>query len=86
MSAIANFPLQLPTELKDAVAQQASAAGVSMNQFIAAAIAARVGALAEAERYFAIRVKRAVPGRAKVVLKRADKGRKPRPGDGLRQD
>ncbi len=81
MSTIASFPLRLPADLKDEAARQASASGVSMNQFIATAIAARVGALAEAERYFAARSQRSVPGRAKAVLARAGKGNKPRRGD-----
>ncbi|HMN74766.1 MAG TPA: YlcI/YnfO family protein [Burkholderiaceae bacterium] len=81
MNTIASFPLRLPAELKDAAAKQASASGVSMNQFIATALAARVGAIAEAERYFAARAKRATPGRAKAVLKRAGKGNPPRKGD-----
>lgn len=83
MSSIANFPLRIPAELKAAAAQQASASGVSMNQFIATAIAARVGATAEAERYFSARARRVIPGRATAVLKRAGKGNKPRKGDEL---
>ena len=81
MTRIANYPLRIPSELKDAAAQQASATGVSMNQYLATAIAARVGAMAEAERYFATRAKRAKPDRAKAVLKRAGKGNAPRKGD-----
>lgn len=81
MSTIASFPLRIPVELKEAAAEQASASGVSMNQFIATAIATHVGATAEAERYFATRARRGAPGRAKAVLKRAGKGNKPRRGD-----
>ncbi|MFT4194564.1 YlcI/YnfO family protein [Ottowia sp.] len=83
MSAMANFPLRLPAELKDAAAKQADASGVSMNQFIATALAARVGATAEAERYFAARARRAVKGQARDILKRAGKGNPPRKGDEL---
>lgn len=83
MSNIANFPLRLPAELKEEAARQANATGVSMNQYIATALAAHVGAMAEAERYFTARAKRAIPGRAKAVLKRAGKNNRPRRGDSL---
>ncbi|GHD74243.1 hypothetical protein GCM10007164_24570 [Luteimonas padinae] len=81
MSTIANFPLRLPADLKEAAARQASDSGVSINQFIATALAARVGATAEAERYFAARSKRAQAGQARLVLARAGKGKPPRKGD-----
>ena len=81
MSTIANFPLRLPADLKEAAAQQVSDSGVSINQFIATAIAARVGATAEAQRYFAARSKRAKAGQAKAVQARAGKGKPPRKGD-----
>ena len=77
MSTIANFPLRLPADLKEAAARQASDSGVS----IATALAARVGATAEAERYFAARSKRAQAGQARLVLARAGKGKPPRKGD-----
>ena len=62
--------LRLPDDLKDAVTRQAAQSGVSMNLFIATALAARVGARAEAERYFAARGKRTTPERAKALLMR----------------
>lgn len=65
------FALRLPDDLKDKAAVQAAKAGVSLNQFIAVAVASRVGAQAEAERYFAARAAHVVPGRAKAVLVRA---------------
>ena len=43
--------------------------------------AARVGALAEAERYFAARATGIVPGRGKEVLAQAGIGNPPRPED-----
>jgi hypothetical protein len=67
--------------LKERAAAQAEAAGVSLNQYIATALAARVGAQAEAERAMASRAARATPGRAKAILARAGKGNAPRPGD-----
>lgn len=78
---MSSFPLRLPGDLKERAAAQAEAAGVSLNQYITTAIAARVGAQAEAERYFAVRAARAQPGRAREILSRAGQGRKPIPGD-----
>ena len=71
------FALRLPKELKDQAAAQAAEAGVSLNQYISAAVAARVGAQAEAARYFAARRARAVPGRAKAILVRAERANPP---------
>lgn len=78
---MSSFPLRLPDDLKERAAAQAEAAGVSLNQYIATAVAARVGAQAEAERYFAARSTRSTPGRAREILARAGKGRAARPGD-----
>jgi hypothetical protein len=80
---MSSFPLRLPDDLKEQAAAQAEAAGVSLNQYIAVAIAARVGAQAEADRYFAARATRAAPGQARMVLARAGKRSEPRPGDRL---
>jgi hypothetical protein len=80
---MSSFPLRLPDELKEQAAAQAEAAGVSLNQYIATALAARVGAQAEAERYFAARAARAIPGRAREILARAGQGNPPQPGDEL---
>lgn len=41
----------------------------------------RAAAQAEAERYFAARAKRAVPGRGREILARAGQGNPPLPGD-----
>jgi len=75
------FALRLPEDLKDKAASQAAEAGISLNQFIATAVAARVGALSEAERYFAARAARTVPGRGKEILAQAGVGNPPRPDD-----
>ena len=56
---------------------------MSLNQYIATALAARVGAQAEAERYLAVRAARATPGRAREILARAGRGNPPMPGDEL---
>jgi HicB family len=75
------FPLRLPEDLKERASAQAEQAGVSLNQYIAVALASRVGAQAEAERYFRARAARAKPGRAKAILARAGCRSKPRAGD-----
>jgi hypothetical protein len=50
--------------------QQAAESGISMNLFVATALAAQVGARAEAKRYFAARASRTTPDRAKALLMR----------------
>lgn len=83
---MSTFPLRLPDDLKEQAAKQAEAAGVSLNQYIATALAARVGAQAEAERYFVARAARVTPGRARAILARAGKDNPPLPGDELPPD
>jgi len=78
---MSTFPLRIPDDLKHVAAAQAEASGVSLNQFIATTLAARVGAQAEANRYFAARGARAVRGEAKVILARSGIGNPPRPDD-----
>ena len=80
---MSSFPLRLPEELKAQAAAQAEAAGVSLNQFIATAVAARVGAQAEVARYFAARAARVRPGRAREILARAGTGSVVQEGDSL---
>lgn len=83
---MSSFPLRLPDDLKEMAARQAEATGVSLNQYIATALAARVGAQAETERHFAARAARARPGRAREILERAGKNNPPLPGDELPPD
>jgi len=83
---MSSFSLRLPDDLKQQAAAQAEATGVSLNQYIATALAVRVGAQGEAERYFAARAARATPGRAREILARAGKGNPPEPGDELPPD
>ena len=80
---MSSFPLRLPDDLKELAAAQAKASGVSLNQYIATVLASRVGAQVEAERSFAARAKRAVPGQARAILARVGQGNPPRPGDEL---
>jgi hypothetical protein len=62
--------IRLPQDMKEAVKRQAATAGIVMNLFVATAVSARVGAQAEAERYFATRASRTMPARAKALLQR----------------
>jgi hypothetical protein len=78
---MSSFPLRLPDDLREQASAQAEAAGVSLNQYIAVAVAARVGAQAEAERYFVSRARRATPGSAKKILAKAGRRTKLRTGD-----
>jgi len=76
-----NFPLRIPPDLKEAAAEQAKKAGMSLNQYMALAIAGRVGAVAEAERYFKARAQRTKPGRAKEILRGLGTRATPKRGD-----
>ena len=77
------FALRLPEDLKEMAATKAAEAGLSLNQYIALAVATRVGAQVEADRYFATRAARAVPGRAKSLLTKAGLNTPPRDDDRL---
>ncbi len=45
------YPLKLPTSIKEAAAELARIDGVSLNQFIAAAVAEKVGVLRTADEF-----------------------------------
>jgi hypothetical protein len=66
----AKIQLRLPQDLKDAAMRQAEVSGISLNLFVATAIAARVGATAEAARHFSARGARTTPARGKALLSR----------------
>lgn len=83
---VSTFALWLPDDLQHAATAQAESAGLSLNEYILTALAARVGAQPEAERYSAARAARAVPGRALEILSRAGVGNPPLPGDELDED
>ena len=80
------YPFRMPEDLKAAVAAQAKRAGVSLNQYLLAIVAAHAGSQAETERYFAARAARSSPGRALEILARAGQGRPPEAGDALPPD
>jgi hypothetical protein len=50
--------------------RQAAMSGISMNLFVATAVAAQVGVQAEAEQYFSARAPRTTPARAQALLSR----------------
>ena len=79
----AKIQFRLPEDLKDAAMRQAAESGISMNLFVATAVAARVGARAEAERYFTARGSRTTPARAKALLMRLGKSGELRDDDKL---
>ena len=55
------YPLQLPSSVKKAAAELAAGAGVSLNQFIAAAVAEKVGCLRTAREFLPERAGTAKP-------------------------
>jgi hypothetical protein len=67
------YPLKLPNSVKNAAAQLAKADGVSLNQFIAAAVAEKVGTLQTAQIFLKERAGTAKPGDLLKYLKRAPK-------------
>lgn len=74
------YPLKLPTSIKNAATQLAKTDGVSLNQFIAAAVAEKVGSLRAAEFFLTERGGRAKPRDLLRYLSRAPKVA-PMPGD-----
>ena len=66
-------PLKLPRSVKEAAAQLATADGVSLNQFIASAVAEKVGSLKSAEIFLAERAGRAKRADLLRYLRKAPK-------------
>ena len=67
------YPLKLPTSVKKAAAELAAADGVSLNQFIAAAVAEKVGSLRAADDFLRERAGTAKPKDMLKYLRRAPK-------------
>ena len=67
------YPLKLPTSIKDAAAELAKLDGVSLNQFIAAAVAEKVGTLRTAHEFLQERAGTAKPKDLLKYLRRAPK-------------
>ncbi|MBV8977538.1 MAG: toxin-antitoxin system HicB family antitoxin [Alphaproteobacteria bacterium] len=55
------YPLKLPVSIKSAAARLAKEDGVSLNQWIAAAVAEKVGAIETAAQFFKRRAGKAKP-------------------------
>lgn len=76
------YPLQLPASLKEVATRLAKEDGVSLNQWIVAAVAHRVGAVETAKSFLQKRSAGAVEGDLKRYLDRAPDV-PPEPGDEL---
>ena len=83
-SPTANFALRLPASLKSAVAEASRKDGVSINQFIALAVAEKLSVMRTAE-FFAERRAKADVEEARRILFR-DSGQPPAPEDRLPED
>lgn len=79
MADTSTYPLRLPRSIKAAAENLARAEGISMNQFIATAVAEKLSALSTAE-FFVQRAARAKPDALDKILNRTG-GEAPRPGD-----
>ena len=67
------YPLKLPTSIKKAAAELAASDGVSLNQFIAAAVAEKVGSLRTAREFLHERAGSSKPRDMLTYLRRAPK-------------
>jgi hypothetical protein len=67
------YPLKLPNSVKNAAAELAKIDGVSLNQFIAAAVAEKVGALRTASEFLQQRAGSARPKDLVKYLRRVPK-------------
>jgi len=64
----ATYPLKLPNSIKSAAARLAKEDGVSLNQWIAAAVAQKVGAVETAAEFFRRRAGQATPEDLQAIL------------------
>lgn len=76
----ATYPLKLPISIKRAAERLAKADGVSLNQWIAAAVAEKVGAMETADAFFKTRAKGAGGRDLLAILTQVPK-REPDPKD-----
>lgn len=67
----ASYPLKMPISVKMAAARLAKADGVSLNQFIAVAVAEKVGAIETADEFLRLRAAKAKPADLMKFLRRA---------------
>lgn len=80
MMSKATYPLKLPTSVKTAAARLAKQDGVSLNQWIAVAVAEKVGAVETAADFFKRRAGEAQPQDLMWFVDNAPEGA-PVPGD-----
>ena len=76
----ATYPLKLPLSIKRAAERLAKEDGVSLNQWIAAAVAQKIGVIETAAEFFAKRREKASGARLIKFLKKAPR-RPPDKGD-----
>ncbi|MDE0854135.1 MAG: hypothetical protein OSA97_06910 [Nevskia sp.] len=74
------YPLKMPNSVKAAAARLAKADGVSLNQFIAVAVAEKVGTMETADSFLRQRAGKAKPGDLLHFLRKAPNV-KPSPDD-----
>lgn len=74
------YPLKLPTSIKAAAQRLAKEDGVSLNQWIATAVAQKIGAVETAAEFLAERAKRGSLKDFDEVMRRVP-SRPPMPGD-----
>ncbi len=79
----ATYPLKLPLSVKQAAKRLAMEDGVSLNQWIASAVAEKVGVMETAAEFFKKRAGRATGAGLMRFLKNAPRVR-PEPGDEVR--
>jgi hypothetical protein len=78
----ATYPLKLPLSIKKAAQRLAKEDGVSLNQWIAAAVAQKVGVVETAAEFFKKRAGKATGAGMMKFLRNAPKA-SPEPEDGL---
>lgn len=74
MTTKAAYPLKLPHSVKNAAQRLAAVDGVSLNQFIAVAVAEKVGAIESAEIFLNQRAAKSKPKDMLPLLRRAKRG------------
>jgi hypothetical protein len=79
MKMTSTYPLRLPRSVKAAAEKMAQAEGISLNQFVATAVAEKLAVMNTAD-FLAERKARADLAAFKRILKRKG-GEPPRPGD-----
>jgi hypothetical protein len=79
----ATYPLKLPHSVKKAAQRLAREDGVSLNQWIAAAVAEKVGVMETAAEFFKRRAGKATGSKLLSILRRVPR-KTPEPEDALR--